>query len=79
MSDIFWSRVYGGRVRHAFTDERREVPKKRKIFGDKVERRTLCGKWFAYFYDQWEYFAQSGYPRCKKCLSKEEKAEELIK
>lgn len=59
--EISWSRAYQGRVYHGFTGE----------IADAGER-TLCGKYFPYRYDAWDYVynVPFKYKKCKKCLAR---------
>jgi len=77
-SDLDWARVYGGRVIHAFTGERREIENSPRNIPKTIrQRKTLCGKWFGYACDPWDYadINQFRYSKCKACEAKSEKME----
>lgn len=70
--EIEWTKAYNGRVLHAFTEERRP---NQKANPKQRERKTLCGKWFSYWYSQWEGNYVWGRGKCKKCEEKFNKLE----
>lgn len=77
MSEILWTKAHQGRVIHGFTNEFREALGKMNVFGESVERRTLCGKWFAYYYQGWAQAAYTSHvPYCKKCEQQAQRREE---